>query len=231
MLLTKSFWSFNPFFLAILSLFLASFLFLHPQVAKTAVILAALLVVCVAETGSSVFSTPFVNFIFFFGGELLSLWVSVSNSASEVLSVLVQVSVGVLGAPPMSLLFFGSGTGGGTTASFASTRTRSVRVLQFPVLLPFPQFFSLLSMACASATPNTSAVAWREICRTTPRVQLSKSCGMMVPAGSALAFHSSHRGTTNNYFHKFDFWSIFDFALTVLGIDVSAADSQGSFSP
>ena len=38
-------------------------------------------------------------------------------------------------------------------------------------------------------------------------------------------------GYTDNYFHKFDFRNIFDFALTVLGIDVSAVDSQGSFSP
>ena len=102
----------------------------------------------------------------------------------------VLVSVGVLGAP-MSFHFLGSGRCGGTVASFASIRTRSVRVPWFPVLLPFPQFFSLLSMAWASATPNTSAVTRQEIRRISPRV-LSESCGMLVPAGSALAFHSSH---------------------------------------
>ena len=41
----------------------------------------------------------------------------------------------------------------------------------------------------------------------------------------------SRPGTTDNYFHRFDFWNLFEFALTVLSIDVSAADSRGSFSP
>ena len=36
---------------------------------------------------------------------------------------------------------------------------------------------------------------------------------------------------TINYFHGLDFWNLFEFALTVLGIDVSAADSRGSFPP
>lgn len=36
---------------------------------------------------------------------------------------------------------------------------------------------------------------------------------------------------TDNNFHGIDFWKNFDFALLVLGIDVSAQVSQGSFSP
>ena len=45
-----------------------------------------------------------------------------------------------------------------------------------------------------------------------------------------LASDATHL-TTDNYFHRLDFWKLFEFALTVLGIDVSAPDSRGSFSP